>query len=50
MEALNALDNLGSKATPVFAGVRELPTTFPGMPERTKDGVLRLVNHILAQP
>jgi arylsulfatase A-like enzyme len=47
MEALNALDNLGPKAAPVLDAVRALPTTVPGIPERTKDGVPRLIAHLL---
>lgn len=47
VEALNALDNLGPKARAVLPAVRALPTTVPGIPDRLKEYVPRLVSDLL---
>jgi uncharacterized sulfatase len=49
IEALNALDNLGPKARAVLPAVRELPTTAPGIPDRLKEYVPRLVKDLLGE-
>jgi len=49
IEALNALDNLGPKVLPVLPVVRELPTSAPGIPDRLKEYVPRLVKDLLGE-
>ncbi len=47
VEALNALDALGTKARPVLPLVKQLPTSQPGIPARMKDYVPRLIRDIV---
>lgn len=48
VETLNALDHLGAKAQPVLPALRALPTRQPGIPDRIKDYVPRLLEKITA--
>ena len=47
--ALNAIDELGVKAAPLFATLRELPTTDPRTPARGNGYVQRLKTDLIGQ-
>ncbi len=50
VEALNALDHLGTRARTALPAVRQLPTTDPALPARTREYIPRLVEKILGAP
>lgn len=50
IEALSAVDVLGTQAASLHASLRHLPQKEPGAPARVQEYVPRLLEHILGQP